>query len=144
MINSAKSRILCIDDDTHTSDWIKIMLRGANLGCSVTTVKTGREAFKLLNSEKFDLCILEYALPDMTGVQLCSLMRQMGCDVPMMFFTAMNRQIDRDKAAAAGASDFLCKPDDLDVFVDAVTHLVRRRRAIYAAEPRTQQYARAA
>ncbi len=130
-MNFPNSRILCIDDDTHTCDWIKIVLHSANVNATVTSVKTGHEAFTLLNRDKFDLCILEYALPDMTGVQLCSLMRQMGSRVPMMFFTAMNRPIDREKAAAAGASEYICKPDDLNLFVDAVTHLLKAPPTIY-------------
>lgn len=121
------SRILCIDDDAKTSSWIKIMLKASKVGAEVVTVGTGREAFIRLNQEDFDLCILEYALPDMTGVQLTSLLRQMGSSVPLLFFTAMNRPIDRERAMAAGADEYLCKPDDLDLFVDAVKNLLRRR-----------------
>ena len=146
MTSGNEARILCIDDDVHTSVWVKGALKLYKIDCEITTAKSGREAFRLLNNEKFDLCILEYALPDMTGVQLCSLMRQMGCTVPMMFLTAMNRAIDREKAAAAGASDYLCKPDDLDLFADAAAHLIRKHRKRYAA-PAVEflkDYARAA
>ena len=126
------SRILCIDDDANAANWIRIVLRGAKINAAVTTVKTGREAFTLLNRDNFDLCILEYALPDMTGVQLCSLMRQMGSDVPMIFFTAMSRPVDREKAMAAGASDYLCKPDDLDSFAGVIARFLESRQPVYA------------
>lgn len=124
-------RILCIDDDTKTCNWIRVMLRAAKVDADLTTVVSGREAFNILHKEHFDLCILEYALPDMTGVQLCALMRHMGCKVPMMIFSAMNRPIDKRKAKAVGADEYLCKPDDLDVFVDAVSYLLNRRRPVY-------------
>ena len=138
------SRILCIDDDANIADWIRIVLNGSKINAAITTVKTGREAFTLLNREDFDLCILEYALSDMTGVQLCSLMRQMGCNVPMMFFTAMNRPIDREKAKAAGASGYLCKPDDLDLFTDAVTRLLAKQRSNYKEKTRLIELPKAA
>ena len=130
-MNVPDSRILCIDDDTNTSRWIRIMLKGSKVNAEVVTVKTGREAFIRLNEEEFDLCILEYALPDMTGVQLCSLIRQMGCNLPILFFTAMNRPVDREMAEVAGASNYLCKPDDLDLFVATVTNLLKIHRPVY-------------
>ncbi len=125
------SRILCIDDDAGTCEWVRIVLKGSQIRSEITCVKTGRAAIELLSENKFDLCILEYALPDMTGVQFCSFIRHSGNDVPVMFFTAMDRPIDKEKATAAGADEYLCKPDDLDIFVPAVQTLLKRRRAIY-------------
>ena len=135
-MKNQRPRILCVDDDSHTCNWIRIMLRASHVDVTLTTVTNGREAFNLLTDEDFDLCILDYALPDMTGVQLCSLVRRMGSDVPVMFFTAMNRPVDKERAAGAGANEYLCKPDDLDIFVDAVERLLKRRRPIYIKEKR--------
>lgn len=142
---STTPQILCIDNDSGTSDWIKIKLRAENIMCSVTSVTTGLEAFNVLNQKDFDLCILDYALPDMTGVQLCALMRRMGSDVPMLFFTAMNRQIDREMAKNSGADEYLCKPDDLEIFADAVSHLLKCSRPHYVSNSlEFAPYARAA
>lgn len=131
IMSTAQSRILCVDNDPTTSDWIKKELRTSNVTSSVTTVDGGRPALKLLYREAFDLCVVDYALPDMTGAQLCLLMRQIGYSVPIMIFTALNRRIDRDKATAAGANEYLCKPDDMDIFVNAAKRLLRMRRIIY-------------
>src|SRR5438445_4468867 len=130
MPKDQRPEILCIDGDTSTCNWIRIMLRGSKLNASITTVSSGRRAFDLLSSKDFDLCILEYALPDMTGVQLCSLVRQIGKNVPMMFFTAMNRTIDMQRAFASGADEYLCKPDDLDKFVSSVIRLLNRQKPV--------------
>ncbi|SRR5258708_37366664 len=130
-MNRPDFRILCIDDDANTCNWIRIMLHGSKVNAMLTTVTSGRQAFDLLGRKDFDLCILEYALPDMTGVQFCSLIRQMGNDVPMMFFTAMNRPIDRQRAFGSGADEYLCKPDDLGKFVSSVIRLLNRRTPIY-------------
>jgi DNA-binding response OmpR family regulator len=138
------SRILCVDDDQYSTEWVRRSLSSARVPAAVTAVSTGREAFTLLSQEAFDLCIFEYPLPDMTGVQLCSLMRQSGSGVPVMFLTAMNRKIDREKAVASGADDYLCKPDDLDVFVPAVNRLLRKRRSIYVQAARNVSLPKAA
>ncbi len=106
--------------------------------------KTGREAFRILTRENFDLCVVEYALPDMTRVQLCALMRQMGSAVPMFFFTPMNRPVDRAKAEAAGAASYITKPDELELFADTATHLLRRSKRLYALEGSRQDLAKAA
>ena len=66
----------------------------------------------------------------MTGSQLCSLVRHMGCEVPMLVFTAMDRPVDRRRALECGADEYLVKPDDLDVFHSTVTRLLDRRRPV--------------
>jgi two-component system response regulator PrrA len=116
----------------------------ASVPAAVTKATNGRDAFDLLNRKAFDLCIMEYPLPDMTGVQLCTLMRQTGSGVPVMFLTAMNRPVDREKAAASGADDYICKPDDLDMFVPAVNRLLTRRRPIYVQSKRYFEMPKAA
>ena|SRR6187399_657416 len=138
------SRILCVDEDLYSSEWVKQALKAASVPAAVKTAASGRDAFKLLNREVFDLCILEYPLPDMTGVQLCFLLRQTGSGIPVMFLTAMNRPVDREKAAASGADDYLCKPDDLDMFVPAVNRLLKKRRPIYVQTTRQLDMSKAA
>lgn len=138
------SRILCVDSDPMTADWITAHLARAQISCLIETADKGRDAFGRLVNEKIDLCVMEYALPDMTGVQLCGLMRQIGCKVPVLFFTAMGRPIDRELAYGSGANEYLTKPDDLDIFVDAVKSLLKRREPLYMPQPARPLYAIAA
>jgi len=127
MTDDFRPRILCIDDDTSTSRWIRVVLLGAKVDASVVSVQSGMDALHRIGRERFDLCIVDHVLPDMTGVQLCTMMRHLGYGVPVMFLTALGRRVDRERAIAAGASEFLRKPDDLDVFADAVSSLLKRR-----------------
>jgi CheY-like chemotaxis protein len=131
-MSTALPKILCVDSDNTTGEWISKQVCPIDPSISVISVDGGRQALKVLYRDAFDLCVIDYALPDMTGVQLCYLMRQIGYSVPIMIFTAMNRRIDREKAAAAGANEFLSKPDDLDIFCPAVKRLLSKRRAMYA------------
>lgn len=138
-MNLPNSRILCVDDDTHTCDWIRIVLRNSKVNSTIRIVSDGQHAIELLAKEPYDLCILDYALPDMTGVELCSRLRQIGINVPIMFFSAMNRPIDREKAFAAGATAYLGKPDDLSNFAASVSRLLRHRN--HAVLPDVQKAA---
>jgi two-component system, OmpR family, copper resistance phosphate regulon response regulator CusR len=137
-------RILCIDNDPDICNWMRNVLWSSIAGCVVECAETGRTGFDLLNDQEFDLCILDYALPDMTGVQLCGLMRQMGCNVPIMFFSAMSRPIDKARAEAAGADEYICRPDDLNIFADKAIDLLSRRPRIYDAGRRFSNLAKAA
>ena len=101
-MNLATSNILCIDNDIFTSEWIKTTLDSAGLPSTVRNARSASEGFQLLGEEKFDLCILEYALKDMTGPQLCTMVRRMGWSVPDDAFTVMDREIDRKMAVSAG------------------------------------------
>jgi CheY-like chemotaxis protein len=122
-MNTSHPRILCIEAEAHTVDLFRGCLKDSDIECEVTWVKTGRDAFRRLNSEDFDLCVLANALPDMNGVQLCSLMRHMGSEVPMLLFTATERPVDPKYAEAAGAAAYLLMPDEIDRFLDTVARL---------------------
>lgn len=120
------ARILLIDEDPSTADLVRSALTEVAPGAEMITALTGKDGFRDLVHLHFDVCILDYALPDMTGVQLCTLMRQMGCRVPMIFFTAMDRAIDRERALTAGCQSFLSKPDDLYLLKAALAELLAR------------------
>lgn len=138
------SEILCVDAVSDSADLIETMLRATNLNYWVTTVGTGEQAMNRVAYASFDLCIIEYALPDVTGPQLCSRLRENGFNKPIMFFTAMSRPVDRSNAMASGADDFLVRPDDLDIFPNAVSHLLGKRPAIYMNRMRNQMQLRSA
>jgi CheY-like chemotaxis protein len=129
-MNTMHPRILCIDADAYAADLIMERLRNSDIEWEITCVSTGRDAFQRLTNEDFDLCVLEYALPDMNGAQLCSLMQYMGSEVPMLFFTPICGPRDRQYAEAAGAAAFLSKPHDVGMFVETATRLLVQKRLL--------------
>ena len=138
------ANILCVDEDPYFCEWIKRCLLAANIPAEVTLAASGREAFSLVHAERFDLCILDYPLPDMTGAQLCALLRYAGHSLPIMFVTAMNRPIDREKAMLSGADDYLCKPEDLDLFVSSAGRLLKKEMSVYTPPRRYLEIPKAA
>jgi DNA-binding response OmpR family regulator len=121
-------RILCVDDDKDACEMISLMLKSSDYSFAVKSASTAEEAFGYLENESFDLYILDYRLPDMTGIDLCSAIRRADKETPIMFFTAMARDIDRKSATMAGANDYLVKPNDLDRFTETVRQLLNQKK----------------
>jgi two-component system response regulator RegX3 len=88
-------------------------------------VGTGAEALAINAKNSFDLYVLDIWLPGMDGFELCRRIRERGSTKPIMFFSAMVRPDDRKYGLAAGANEFLVKPNDLDIFTDTVERLLK-------------------
>lgn len=114
------SRLLYVEDDADTRELVSFMLRNQHDNCSVVAVTSASEALEQIANSEFDLYILDAWLPDMSGYDLCEHIRLKDPDTPVLFFTALSRLDDRDRATLAGADAFLCKPDNLDVFSETV------------------------
>ncbi|MGI8638755.1 MAG: response regulator [Pyrinomonadaceae bacterium] len=125
-MNSFSRRILCVDDDHDSCEIMSLMLHDANVNYRVTTVSSGNKALSLIADEPFDLYILDYRLPEMSGIELCRLIRQTDAETPIMFFTGMAREIDGKNAIEAGATKFLVKPTDLDILTETVEKLLNQ------------------
>ena len=119
-------RILCVEDDKDSCEMIKKFLQLSNDDYVVKTAEDGVAALDLIEREPFDLFILDNWLPEMDGMELCRRIRQSGSDKPILFFSAMVRASDREEAMAAGATDYLLKPNDLDVLAERVEELLNK------------------
>jgi DNA-binding response OmpR family regulator len=111
---SLEFRILCVDDDDDTADLIKMMLQSANPDYKIKTVKTTDEALRLAATKEFDLYVLDYRFPDMTGIEVCQKIRQANPHTPIMFFTGEAHERERQEALDACADAYLVKPTDID------------------------------
>jgi len=117
-------RILVVDDDAPTRRLLSAALSLENL-YEVLTARNGAEALALIQSSPgFDLLLTDLALPQMSGTELASRIRQSGSQMPVIVLTSM--LTDRSIAAAleAGADDYLQKPVDLRKLRAAVADLV--------------------
>ncbi len=81
-------RVLIVDDDPDIRDVVSAMLEA--VGLAVVTAESGEEAFDRVAREAFDLLVLDWNLPRMTGLELCrALRRQPGlASLPVLFLTA--------------------------------------------------------
>jgi DNA-binding response OmpR family regulator len=119
-----KCRILCIDDHEDASEMMKLIL--SNEDYEVVTAVTVGEALKLATASEFDLYVLDRHLPDGSGVELCSKLTELTPGVPCIFYSGDAYAIHRSEAMAAGAQDYIAKPD-IDKLIERVNHLLSDR-----------------
>lgn len=81
------------------------------------------QALQLLEEQSFDVLILDINLPDMSGFELCQLIRQRGLNIPTIMLTARHSLEDKEQGFRAGTDDYLVKPF-------AMQELVMRLKAL--------------
>jgi CheY-like chemotaxis protein len=106
-------RVLYVDDDVDNCEMMKYWIR-EECGCDISIATDGKSALELIDSEFFDLFLLDYCLPDTTGIKLCEKIRQLYPDAPIAVYSALDRDIDKQRAIAAGATSYMVKPEELD------------------------------
>jgi two-component system phosphate regulon response regulator PhoB len=117
-------RILCVDDDFDSLELIRFMLSREKENYKVMTAASIDEAKRLISKESFDLYILDYCLPLTSGIQLCRQIRENDKTTPVLFYSAMGRQVDREIALKAGANEYLTKPNDFEELPKTVFNLL--------------------
>jgi len=128
-MQSVSPNILFVDDDKDSCELMNMMLLCAGADYETTSVATPFEALDLIAQKPFDLLVVDYKLPEMTGVELCRRIRETDKQTPILFFTGMASNDDRNVAIAAGANSYLVKPNDLDKFTDTVKQLLSAKQA---------------
>src|SRR5512145_3110933 len=117
-------RILLVEDDPQLGDGLTIGLRQA--GFAVDWVQDGMAADHALQSEIFDLVVLDLGLPKLSGMEVLSRARGRGQTMPILILTARDATGDKVSGLDAGADDYLVKPIDLDELTARLRALTRR------------------
>ncbi|GHA58119.1 DNA-binding response regulator [Amylibacter ulvae] len=99
--------VLIVDDDIHIRDVLKFAL--ADAGFSVSEASNGSQGLLAADRGKPDLVILDIGMPEMDGLEMCKELRKTS-NVPILFLTARNDEIDRILAFELGGDDYLSKP----------------------------------
>ena len=117
-------RILLVEDDPQLGDGLTIGLRQA--GFAVDWVKDGNSADRALQSETFDLVVLDLGLPRLSGMEVLTRARSRRQTLPVLILTARDATGDKVSGLDAGADDYLVKPVDLDELAARIRALTRR------------------
>jgi len=117
-------RILVAEDDAILADGVTRALRQS--GYAVDWVKNGVEADSALETDDFDLLILDLGLPKKSGLEVLKRLRLRDSRLPVLILTALDGVNDRVRGLDAGADDYLAKPFDLSELEARVRALVRR------------------
>lgn len=121
-------RILIVEDDIRLADNIATMLKHDSY--AVDVANSVLEAEDKINSPDYDLVILDWKLPDGSGLDICKSMRAEGVFTPILMLTANSQSEDKVEGLDAGADDYLTKPFNHQELLARVRALVRRRSTV--------------
>jgi DNA-binding response OmpR family regulator len=133
------SRVLIVEDERDIADLMALHLKRE--GHETVIVENGEDAVRLLSSPEtsaFDLLILDWMLPGLSGLELCKKIRaeKEGAGVPVLMVTARAHTSDIVLGLEMGADDYLTKPFELPVFLARVRALLRRGQSPLGTEVR--------
>jgi two-component system, OmpR family, response regulator MprA len=124
---SGKPRVLVVDDDPRI---LEALRRALTLkGFAVSTADGGEPALSLLGLGAPDVLVLDVAMPDVDGIEVCRRLREAGDRTPVLMLTARDAVADRVVGLEAGADDYLVKPFALEELVARLRALLRRTTA---------------
>ena len=118
-----KTTILIVEDEPAIAEAICYALETE--GFQTRCLHAGAGAVALLASGDFSLAILDIGLPDINGIELCKELRQQ-CDVPIIFLTARDSEIDRIVGLEVGGDDYVTKPFSPRELTARVKAILRR------------------
>lgn len=117
-------RILLVEDDPEQLEPFQTAL--SEIGHIVDGVQKGEMAQWLITEKEYDLLILDWMIPGISGLQLCAEYRNMGKTAPVLMLTAKDTTLDKVTGLDAGADDYIVKPVDLLELLARVRALGRR------------------
>jgi len=119
-------RILVVEDEQKVANALREGLEGERY--DVVVERTGEGAFFRVNTESFDVILLDLTLPGRDGLEILQALRQRGMKTPVLVVTARDSLNDRVAGLDAGADDYLIKPFAFAELLARIRALVRRGR----------------
>ncbi len=116
-------RILIVDDEGHIREVIRVALKKA--GMDVIEARDGKEALLRVAADKPDLIVLDIGMPEFDGLDVCREVRKTS-DVPILFLSARDEEIDRILGLEIGGDDYVTKPFSPRELVARVNVILRR------------------
>lgn len=122
------NKILILEDDISLLDGLKYSLK--RNGFEIDIVRTVDEAAGCLPEiQMYDLLILDVTLPDGTGFEFCERVRKQGSEIPIIFLTASDEEVNVIRGLDSGGDDYVTKPFKLGELCSRIRALLRRTKA---------------
>lgn len=117
-------KILFVEDDKIIASGLEYSL--IQEGYSVIHCINVTEAEKAVNEKIFDLAILDLALPDGTGYEICKMIKATKGDIPVIFLTAIDDEVNVVMGLDMGADDYITKPFRIRELLSRIKSVLRR------------------
>lgn len=132
------ARILIAEDYDDLRDMIRDLL--TDMEHVVEAHPNGGLVLDSLNTKEFDLIILDWELPKLTGIEICKAFRAWGGTTPILMLTGKKAIVDKEQGFDAGADDYLTKPFHPKELQARIKALLRRseQKATVATQPTDQ------
>ena len=118
--------ILIVEDEIGIIRFLKQGLEEE--GYEVTSASDGAKALELVQKQNFDLLLLDWMLPKMTGLEVCKAIREKEIRTPIIFLTAKDTVQETIEGLKAGANDYIKKPFSFDELVERIKVHFRNRK----------------
>lgn len=125
---SAKPSILLVEDEENLHEALKLNLELE--GYEVTSAYTGTQALQKVQSEYFDLIILDVMLPEADGIHVAETIRIQNNEVPILMLSARNTSADKVLGLKKGADDYLTKPFNLEELLLRIQKLIEKSKRL--------------
>ena len=129
MVSSPLPRVLCVDDDEDSRVMLTMLLRHELI--EAQAVGTAVQAMSAIQTEHFDLYLLDSRLPDLDGFALCRRIRDFDPETPILFFSGAAYEADKKRGIEAGANAYVIKPD-LDGLLESIKQFVSHEETVTA------------
>lgn len=118
--------ILLVEDDPEITRLINLHFNTAQY--NLTCCATGKEALKNIETENYNLIILDISLPDSNGMEICKKLRATDANTPVMMLTCHAEESDKVLALELGADDYVTKPFGILELLARVKAIMRRSK----------------
>ena len=116
-------KIFLLEDDGSIGMGLKYSLEKE--GYEVEITRSKEEALKTLTGDRYDLAILDINLPDGSGYDVCKVIKESG-DIPVIFLTAADAEVNVVLGLEMGADDYICKPFRINELMARIKAVLRR------------------
>jgi len=127
MQDITRPRVLCVDDDEDSREMLTMLLKLALI--EAKTVGTAVQALSSIQTERFDLYLLDARLPEIDGFELCRQIRASDPCTPILFFSGAAYPADEKRGIEAGANAYVIKPDVEGLLINIKQFISRAERA---------------
>jgi two-component system response regulator ChvI len=124
MKRDSRHHVALVDDEANLRESVRFALERE--GYWVTTYPDGMTAWEAFQTELPDVAVLDILMPRLDGLDLCRRLRGLSEEIPIIFLTSRDEELDRVLGLELGADDYLCKPFSVRELIARVKVLLRR------------------